>query len=166
MSDPERAVSVTAQPIAIPMPGRELVPEWWARAFGPTTMFRTTLDTTKPDQSRRLLAALNEDCENAQSAINTDLDLIGFTLNPSSKEVDGEVQEWVRTVLHTADGRNIVCGSMGVVKSLMLMQQLIGPAPWNPPIKRRLISRPLRDGKHWYSLVEPPAAAAKRAKGE
>jgi hypothetical protein len=158
MSDESRAVEPAQQALMIPMPGGQLFPEWWARAFGPTTMYKTTLQLRTPAERAQLLAALNEDGNPAAEVLNLDLDIVGYTISPASRIVDGEIQEWVRTVLHCADGQNIVAGSMGVVKSLMLFQTLIGPAPWNPPLRKRLVSKALAGGKHWYSLVDPPPA--------
>jgi hypothetical protein len=160
MSDDSRAVTPAPTAIAIPTPMGQLVPAWWAQAFGPTTMYKTTLQLDSPSQRQILLAALNEDGEPAAASLNCDLEIVGFTVSPASRIVDGELQEWVRCVLHTADGRNVVAGSMGVLKSLMLFQTLIGPAPWTPPLKKRLVSRPLKDGKHWYSLVDSPTVKA------
>jgi hypothetical protein len=119
-------------------------------------MYHTTLDTRKPELRARLLQAINEDCVKAKDVLNVPIDLIGYTLSPAGRMVEGELQEWVRCVLHLADGRNVAAGSMGLVRSLMLIEQLDRPAPWEPPMTVVLKARDLGNSKQWYSLALPP----------
>lgn len=147
MEDEERALS-------IPTPGGAMVPEWWAKAFGHNTLYRTTLDVKQPEQRALLLRSINEDCDTAKSVINLPLEIVGYTISPAAREVDGELQEWVRVVLHLADGRNIAAGSKGLVRSIMLIEQLDKPAPWNPPLRKILKARDLAGGKQWYYLID------------
>ena len=155
MADEDRALS-------IPTPGGALVPEWWARAYGPHTMYVTSLDKSKPEDKRALLAALNDDTPGKDEYVNQEMDLVHYLIQPACKEVDGELQEFVRTILFLADGRRVAFGSMGVVKSLMLIQQLERPAPWSPPLRVRLKLGKTSKGFQWPSLI--PVAAEPKGK--
>lgn len=159
MSDESRA-------IAIPTPGLSLVPEWWARAYGPTTMYVTSLDVTKQEGRATLLSCLNEDSESKDEHLNTDLRIVNYVLTPASKVEDGELREWVRCTLVLDDGRRVAFGSLGIIKSLMLIQQLDRPAPWNPPLVKRLKLSKLSNGGNWLTLVDPPASGKPAAKGK
>ena len=157
MSDESSALS-------IPTPGGAIVPDWWSKVFGPNTLYKTTLDTRQPDQRALLLRSINEDCDTAKSVLNLPLEIVGYTISPAAREVDGELQEWVRVVIHLADGRNIAAGSKGLLRSIMLIEQLDKPAPWNPPLRKTLKARDLQGGKQWYYLIdaEPPAKRTKQ----
>lgn len=143
--------------LAIPTPGGTLLPEWWTKIYGPVCMYRTTLDTTKPEQRAQLLSAVNDDVPGCKSVLNVPIEIVGYTASPAGRVVEGEIQEWVRIVLHLADGSNIASGSMGLLKSLMLIEQLDRPAPWRPPIVKVLRARDLADGKQWFWLADPPS---------
>jgi hypothetical protein len=145
-----------------------MLPSWWVQAYGPDVMFLTTLDKRDPQQRQRLLRSMQDETDVAKDAINTILPMIGYTASPASRIVDGEIQEWVRCVIHCSDGRDVACGSLGVVKSLMLISQLDRPAPWNPPLAVKLVARSLPGGKQWYTLIpvdaEAPPAGARKGK--
>lgn len=157
MADESRALE-------IPTPGGTLVPKWWADVYGPRTLFKTTLNLKDEAQRAVILRSINEDCDTARSVLNIPLDIMGYTISPASKVKDGEVNEWVRCVLHLADGRNVAAGSMGLLKSIMMIEQLHSPAPWNPPIVRVIKARDLGDGKVWYYLAEPTTGTAAKQK--
>lgn len=143
--------------LSIPTPGGPLVPEWWARAFGPTCMFRTSLDVRKTEDKAQLLAALTADSPGSADLINTDIRICNYLIQPASTVEQGEIREWVRCVLFLEDGSRVAFGSIGIVKSIMLIQQLDRPAPWHPPIVKRLQVSKLKSGKNWFALVDPPA---------
>lgn len=47
----------------------------------------------------------------------------------------GEIQEPIRTVLYTADGKIYACTSVGIAKSMAGIIEVFGVGPYNPPIK-------------------------------
>lgn len=147
MSDSDYALS-------IPTPGGSIVPDWWAKAFGANVLYRTTLNTRDPEQRAILLRAINDDCDTVKSVLNLPIEVVGYTISPAAREVDGELHEWVRVVLHLADGRNVSAGSKGLLRSIMLTEQLDRPAPWNPPIGKVIKARDLVGGKQWYYMID------------
>lgn len=147
--------------IVIPTPGGSLTPQWWAAAYGPTTMFVTSLSATDPAQRKLLLAGLQEDADPKEMHLNVTLPLVHFLLKPAQKEEDGEIKEWIRSVLFLADGTMISFGSMGIVKSLMLIQQLDRMAPWNPPLLKQIRVGKTSKGRPWPTLVDPPETPKK-----
>lgn len=147
MADEDRALS-------IPTPGGSIVPDWWAKAYGPTCMVKTTLDTKKPEQRALLLRCMNEDCDTAKDHLNLPMRIIGYTISPAAREVDGEVQEWVRCVLHLEDGTNVAAGSKGLLRAIMFIEQFERRAPWYPPLEKVLKARDLGNGRQWYYLID------------
>lgn len=157
----EKAIAPQSEHVAmIPTPGHDLLPEWWTKVFG-NAMFKTSLNKDIPEQRRMLLQALNEESAKSDAYVNTVLEMIHFTVLPAGTEnAEGEYSEFVRTVIHLANGDRIAFGSMGIVKSLQLIQQLDRPAPWNPPIKKLLVSRAIGGKKRFLYLADPPLPAA------
>lgn len=160
MSDESRGVSDPApRPVPVPSPRGDIVPRWWSDAYGVGILYKTTLNTADNKQRAQLLAAVNEDCVDGVERVNTDLHMVGYTLSPAAKEVDGELQEWVRCVIHEADGGNVAFGARSIIKALLMIEQLDRPSPWNPPLVRRLRAGKLENGHNWYSLIAPPVDA-------
>lgn len=160
MSDESREVARIKQTGLLVAPGLSGAPDWWVAAYGPHCLYRSSLDPDKPEERRELLAALSEESTGKDHYLNTDLRIVHFTVTPASREEGGELHEWVRTILHLEDGTRIAFGSSGILKSLNLIQILDRPAPWRPPIVKRLVQRQLGNGRNWIQLVDPPAAKA------
>ena len=162
MSDevrPETAVEPRApQPheIAVPSPTGPGTPDWWVAAYGPAVKYLTTLDTTDLVQRKMLHDALLDESDGSAKYLNCDLAMVGYTLLPASKIEEGELHEWVRTIIHLADGGRVAFGSRGIIKSLQLISQLDREPPWNPPLVKRLVNHG-RDKKLWFVLIDPPA---------
>lgn len=154
-------MSEESRSLVIPGPTGDVTPQWWVQAYGPGVLYKTTLDMSQPDGRKQLLAALNDESDGSLEYLNTDLRMIGYTILPASKEIDGEIVEWVRCVVHLEGGGRVAFGSRGILKSLMLYSQLDRMPPWNPPLVKRLVSRPLANGRHWYALTDPPEAPKK-----
>lgn len=166
MSEESKAVVPAQTAVSVPMPGGSLLPQWWTDAYGPGILYKTSLNTRDPQDRATLLRAINEECVDAATRINTDLVMIGYTLSPASREKDGEVQEWVRTVIHEADGTNIAFGARSIILALQMIEQLDRPSPWRPPLVRRLIADKTDNGGNWYRLIDPPAAKSGPAKAK
>lgn len=167
MADQSRELVPVEPAVAIPTPSGQLVPQWWADAYGPRTMFRTTLDKSDPVQRALLLRSINEDSDTAKSVINLPLRMVGYTISPAGRIDDnGELQQWVRCVIHLDDGRNVACASMGILRSIILIEQLDRPAPWSPPLVKLLKAKDIAGGKQWYYLADPTADAVQSRKGK
>lgn len=132
-----------------------LLPKWWTEMFGPVPCV-TSLNAKGNTQERyQLFNILNDESEPKEPHINTILELVHYCMVPASKpQEDGEVTEFVRTVLLTADGKQIAFGSKGIVKSLHLIISLLRPAPWKPPLKVKLVVRQLGGQRQW-PVLEP-----------
>lgn len=104
---------------------------------GAELLFKCTLDKLDP---------LNEQA-------NAWLDVQHIFQHPAEKiNENGEVQPFIRSVVITADGKAFDCGSEGVRKALALVEAVRGSAPWEPPIKCRVICTKTRSGKNWMIL--------------
>ena len=148
------------QDIAIPSPTGPSTPDWWVAAYGPGVQYLTTMDLDDARSRKLLQEALLDTTDGADKYINTDLAMVGYTMLPASRVVDGELQEWVRTVIHLDGGGRVSFGSRGVIKSLQIIGQLDRQPPWNPPLVKRLENHPLSNGRNWLVLVDPPAKDA------
>ena len=137
----------------IPMPGGASLPEWWTRVAGPVP-FLSSIPFRTDEQSRRMLFEhLAGECVSADVLVNTTIAATNYTLVPASKaSEDGETSEWVRCVIQLEDGRRVAFGSRGVLQSLASIELLCRRAPWSPPLRLRLKSRPLNNGHRWLTL--------------
>lgn len=149
-----RAMAPRSQPVAVPTPGGALLPKWWTDAYGPGMLYKTTLNLDSKEQRQMLLKSVNEDCVDGIQRINTTLNMIGYTLSPARKEIDGEIREWLRCVIHEADGTNVAFGAESIVRALMMIDQLERQSPWYPPLIKMLKVRKLDNGGNWYLLVD------------
>lgn len=149
----------------MPKPGGSMTPQWWKEVYG-EKMCVTSLDFKGNEtHKKQLLNALNEDSDNSKDYINTTLEISNYVILPASTTNEqGEVIDFIRCVLILKDGGRVAFGSTGVVKSLMLITTLDREAPWEPPIRKRLVSRSLRNGKQMYALVDPPKEPQAAAK--
>lgn len=154
------------QDIAVPSPQGASTPDWWVAAYGPRIKYLTTLDLETPESRKLLHDALLDESDTSAKYLNTDLAMIGYTMLPASRVVDGELQEWVRTVIHLDGGGRVSFGSRGVIKSLQIISQLDRQPPWNPPLVKRLVNHGKAPPKQWFVLIDPPATVAggKKAK--
>lgn len=116
----------------------------------------TSLDLSRPEDKALFIRAVQDDIPGSDEWIGKVFSLVGYVCSPASREdeLNGELQEWVRTVLVLDDRKLIACGSRGVWSSLCIFVQLQGPAPWDPPLTVRLRRRKLKVGHwHWLELV-------------
>ncbi len=68
-------------------------------------------------------------------------------------EGENEPTDVRRTVLISDKGVNYACVSEGVISSLEQITALIGPPPWDPPLKLKLIEKQTRRGYRTYRLI-------------
>lgn len=140
-------------PAIIPTPEGTLVPDWWERVHG-SKLFLTSIDLTAGHTAkRRLIRHLQETAQKSDSWINKQFNIIDRTFVPvQSGDEDGEVSNYIRTVVETDKGELIAFGSRGIVKSITLLESLERPAPWNPPLKVELISTPIAGNRRWLEF--------------
>lgn len=117
---------------------------------------RLTSSYNPADQDQRKLAvraALNQDVR-AEDVLGKTLNAVHWvTMDASRTNPDtGEVEEFVRTVLVEDTGNRVSAGSDWIIASIMVIESLIGPAPWNPPLAMRIVAGKSRQGHTFYSL--------------
>ena len=148
-------VDVPAQlPAVFPTGGALPVPEWWSKRMG-NRLYISSIDPEKgPARRKDLLRHLLGTTIDAATIINTEIDIVDFTLMPAGGEVQGELREWVRCVLGCADGRIISTSGVAMMQTLGLISQFLRPAPFRPPVKCKLIrtANKLDPAKSHYEL--------------
>ena len=112
-----------------------------------------SFDPSTPEGNRYfLMATLGEPLKLGEHC-NIPIELVHFYAGDASRaKDDGEVDEWVRIVLFTADGKAYSCGSQGVAKSLYVFARSRPILPWNPPIKCTPRTLKTGNGKNWMIL--------------
>jgi len=137
-----------------PIGGRGIViPEEWGLDI-PIVGVSTSIDIRTESGKLRLFKVLQGKGKDIKEAINLVIDVADFVITPAGR-VDpetGELQKWPRTLLVSPDGDFYHCGSRGIIKSLILISQLVATAPWIPPLKLRVNAENIEGGKQWYTL--------------
>lgn len=107
-----------------------------------------------PEQRKLALrAALNQDVR-AEDVIGKVFQVQHWlTTDASRTNPDtGEVEEFVRTVLIDENGTRVSAGSEWLIASIMVIESMVGPAPWNPPLALKIVEGKSRQGYTFYSL--------------
>lgn len=119
----------------------------------------TTLDRTTKEGRAVLFQHLNQAGLDASEMVNTVLDMVHVTVQPVRwfDSAGGEMVETFRTVIRLADGRDVEFKSMGILKSIGLIESQLRPAPWNPPMSVTLKRIPTSEGRSMYRLDPSPS---------
>lgn len=102
-------------------------PESWTNGQA-DGQFLTSLKKETKEQRLVILKALQSPCQKIDEILNVTVRVAGVTMHPAQKndEQDGEIFHFIRVILHLADGRNVACGSSGIMKGLRARQSLMG----------------------------------------
>jgi Phage Single-stranded DNA-binding protein len=130
-----------------------VAPEAWGMGTGFGEPI-TSLDLKTPEGRAALLHIIDGEVPGLEEVLNTVLEVTGFTAHPVKFEDDqsGELVTAVRTVLHIADGSFRKAVSIGVWKSLQLIQAVHGYPAWDPPLMIRPRRVAGRKGRSRYRL--------------
>jgi hypothetical protein len=133
--------------------------------FAPTALSRRWLDaegvdyvTSMPVETYAdklaLANVLNVGGDMLKSQANLVLAVRHVTVVPVdyTRDEDGEVKEGVRVILSTGDGKHYSCGGDAPVRAVRRLIAVLGPLPFDPPVKVRVKPIPLADGKSTYTL--------------
>lgn len=154
-------------PVPVNGPSGNGVPSWWTDKYGPVPCLTSIPQDGGAEARAMLFSHLQGESEDAEGLVNSEFTIQHRTFTPGRKvNEDGEVSEFIRTIITTADNRQIAFGSQGVVKSLHLIQQLLMGGTWKPGLRVRLISRKLKSGHRWFELepldlAKPPTVKRK-----
>lgn len=75
---------------------------------------------------------------------------------------DGEIKDYVRSVIVTAEGEIYSAGSMGVWDCLRLMSAIRGPGVFDPPVPCMVKKKKTNNGRNFMQLVPEESALLKR----
>jgi hypothetical protein len=110
---------------------------------GAELLFKCTLDKLKP------LSEMQKEYVNVKHIFAHPAERI----DPEN----GEVSQFVRSVVIDANGTAYDCGSEGVRKCIALLRAVRNDPPWNPPIRCQVIVQKTRTGRNWM-ILRPDAA--------
>jgi Phage Single-stranded DNA-binding protein len=143
--------------------GGELVPaEWLPRQQ--RSGYVTSIDQSHEHGRALVFRLMTESGEPVEGFLNLPIRVTEYLMSPASFN-DGETGEAVETVvtrLVMSDGRWVETHSYGVLKTLGLLVDQFGPAPWDPPLRIVIRRKSLRNARSWMVLELAPA----ESKGE
>lgn len=102
-----------------------------------------------------LLKATLHECKKLEDMAGKELELVHHMSHPA-ESVDqrtGEAKPFKRIVVFDKSGEAYSCGSLGVDKSITIIEFARGKAPWNPPLKVTVEVRRLTNKNNWMVLV-------------
>lgn len=116
---------------------------------------RATFDLTTERGRAELLEIIEAPALAADENLNVDIDVVGYVCHPAERidQETGEVSHFTRTVLLLADGRKIGMGSDFARRSLDRMAFVRGHAPWNPPLKCRIVPERSSNKRTYYRIA-------------
>lgn len=122
----------------------------------------TTYKPASKDDQLRMWDIINGDTIPIKDVLNTELLVVGWVIRPSDGRPDenGEINIYPITVLICADGSGIRAGSRGIGGCVMQLSSILGPCPWDPPLRVMPKARPVGEGRQWYFLQRVTESAA------
>jgi len=96
----------------------------------------------------RIYNAINNKGESLDDQQGKILEIVNVAAHPVTlvDETTGEVNEALRTILIDKDGKNFDAVSQGVASSLQKIFAIVGPAPFDPPLKLKVVQQKTRKG--------------------
>lgn len=144
--------SQTALAKVDPLPG-QVAPIEWLKPL-PAIGGYTSLDLATQRGRQLFVLSQQGEPENLDAYINQRMTITDIVMHPARREdtATGEIQFWTRCVMITPENKVISCGSLGIMKSLMLAVILHGAPPWPAGISGVLKQKPISDSKRWYEI--------------
>lgn len=123
-------------------------------AAGRNGQVKMSFNPQTPEGAVKLVKATLKECPKLETKAKEKLHLTDWMSHPAQKEgkTAGEVQEFTRIVLFDVDGTAYECASMGVDKSIAVLELTRGKAPWKPPLVVTVQVRRLGNGNNWMIL--------------
>lgn len=133
--------------------GRELADQLFGEVIGATgggAVAHNLRDVTPMEQARLLSLAIGSADLTKEDLLNKTIDLRHWVVHrvAVTDERTGETRDAVRTVIITPEGRTASFVSDGVARSLALIVQVLGPGPYNPPVRLDVLLRQTRSARH------------------
>lgn len=96
----------------------------------------------------KIYNAINSKGESLDDHKNEVLEIVNVAAHPVElvDENTGELVQTLRTVLIDKDGKNYDAVSQGVASSLQKIFAIVGPAPFTPPLKIKVVEQKTRKG--------------------
>lgn len=110
-------------------------------------LYSSIQDDGTRESKIKIYNAMNETTGKLSDQVNITLeisDLVAFPVEIVTE--DGELVNAMRIILVTPDGDTYASVATGVYSSLQKIIGIVGPAPWNPPLKLTPINQPTRRG--------------------
>lgn len=135
---------------------------------GNISRIRMSFNPSTPTGAIKLVMATLSECPMLEEKSKEKLSLTDYIIHPASSTGDtpGEVQEFDRIVVFDNDGKAYACGSIGVKKSIAVMELIRGKAPWQPPFVVTVKTRRLGNGNNWMTLEPDMELLAKHLSGK
>jgi hypothetical protein len=144
------------------------IPSFEILASGQAKGVRMSFDPKTPDGALKLVKATLKECLKLESKSKEKLHLTDWIIHPAQKSVGtaGEVQEFNRLVVFDVNGDTYECASVGVEKSIAILEMTRGKAPWKPPMPVTVTIRRLGNGNNWMILDPDMQALEDYLKGK
>ena len=115
---------------------------------------RFSFDPHSPEGAVRLIQATLKEVDKLEDMRDKEIKIVHWMSHPASTvdQQTSEVKEFTRIVIWDDKDKPYSCGSMGVDKSIALLEMTAGKAPWNPPLKVKVVVRRLANKNNWMIL--------------
>lgn len=131
------------------------IPAFEISAVGRNPSVKMSFNPQTPEGAIRLVQATLEECDKLEDQRGKDLNLVHWMVHPAqtTDENTGEVKEFARIIVWDDKDKPYSCGSIGVDKSIAILEMTRGKAPWSPPLKVKVTVRRLANKNNWMTLV-------------